>query len=167
MIKKPNSPSLADYVRGNEEIINQKWQAVNDYKKKVFEGVVKDFETDDAYELVIRLAERYHEPYKRNETQGRKLKWTPQIEVMLAVLVELRMEEKKPPNIDDEIDWILSLPVWGNFAQRGNKKSVDGFEVFKDRRKSGLKSPLFQVEMDSYRENPNEWLARLVILLEG
>lgn len=167
MIKKPEEPTLADYVRGNEEVIKEKWQAVHEYKKKVFDGTSKDFETDNAFELVIRMAEKYHEPFRQKEKQGRKPKWTPQIELMLAVLIELRRDDEKKTSVEDEIEWILSLPAWGNFAQKGNEKSVDGFEVFKKRYQSGLKDSQFQLELDSYRENPKEWLARLVKLIKG
>jgi hypothetical protein len=162
MIKKPKSPTLADYVRGNEEIINQKWQEIKDYKKEVFDVIAKELETDDAYELVIRLAEKYYEPFKINEKQGRKKKWTPQIEVMLAVLVELRKDDEKPSSVMDEIDWLLSLQSWNDFAQRGNKKDVDGLEMFRKAYESGRKNSLFQYEMDSYKENPKKWLAKLV-----
>ena len=166
MIKKPNPPTPADYVRGNEEIINQKWKAVSDYRKKLFDTVSKEFDTTDAEELVILLTEKYHENLSQNEKQGRKKKWTPQIEVMLAVLVELRKDDEKPPSAIDEIEWLLSLQSWNDFAQRGNKKDVDGLEMFRKRYESGKKNPLFQYEMDSYKENPKEWLAKLVHALK-
>lgn len=166
MIKKPDSPTLADYVRGNEEIINQKWQAVSDYRKKLFDTVAKEFDTTDAEELVILLTEKYHQDLHQNEKQGRKKKWTPQIEVMLAVLVELRKEDAKPSSAINEIEWLLSLQSWSDFAQKDNKKDVDGLEMFRKRYESGKKNTLFQYEMDAYKENPKEWLTKLAQALK-
>lgn len=166
MINKPEEPTLADYVRGNEEVINQKWQAVSNYKKKLFDTVAKEFDTTDAEELVIFLTEKYHQDLRQNEKQGRKKKWTPQIEVMLAVLVELRKEDEKPPSAINEIEWLLSLSSWNDFAQRDNKKEVDGLEMFRKRYESGKKNPFFQYEMDSYKQNPKEWLAKLAQVLK-
>ena len=98
MIKKPEAPTLADFLRADQGKIDHKYKALADYKQKVFNQLVKDFKTGDAFELAIRLAEKYHEPFKINEKQGRKKKWTPKIEAMLAVFIELRLEEDNPRN---------------------------------------------------------------------
>ena len=124
MIKKPKYPTLADYVRGNQDIINAKMEATSEYKTKVFNAIAKEFGTESPLELIIQLAEKYHEPYRRNQQQGRKLKWTAEIEAMLAVFIELRLEQKNHATVTDDIDWLIDNTAWGNFARRGNIKET-------------------------------------------
>lgn len=166
MIKKPKSPTLADALRG-QEVVDRMHQAVREYKEKVFNGVAKDFDTNNAYELVIRLAEKYHEPYKQNQTQGRKPKWTPKIEVMLAVFIELRLEEANPKSIDEDILEILTWEPWKQFLTKGNKKEVLGLETFRTHYDAGKKSDLFMYEMESYRSDPGAWMRKLIVTLAG
>ena len=162
MIKKPESPNLADYVRGNEEIINQKWQAVANYRKKLFDAVAEEFATTSAEELVILLTEKYHPDLRQNQKQGRKKKWTPKIEVMLAVFIQLRLEEGGASSIDDDIMKILTWEPWKQFAEKGNKQEVLSLDTFRKHQDAGKKSDLFQFEMDAYRKDPVAWMAELV-----
>jgi len=162
MIKKPEVPTLADFLRADQNKIDQKYKALDDYKQKVFNQLVKDFKTGDAFELAIRLAEKYHEPFKINEKQGRKKKWTPKIEAMLAVFIQLRLEEDRPRSIDDDIMEILTWEPWKQFAEKGNKQEVLSLESFRKRYDTGKRSELFEIEMDAYKKDPDAWMARLI-----
>lgn len=165
MIKKPLKPTLPDYLRSSREVIDQQWQKVVDYNHLVFNGVAKDFKTDDAYELVIRLAEKYHDPYKQNQKQGRKSKWTPQIDRMLAVMVETRLEDESPRSSAEEIEWLLTLKLVKDFVQSGNKQEVDGFETLRKHYESGKKSEFFEYEMELYKADPSAWAANFAKIL--
>jgi len=77
MIKKPKAPTLADFLRYDHESINKKYKALADYKAVVFNSLADQFKTADAYELVIKLAEKYHDPFKINKKQGRKKNGRP------------------------------------------------------------------------------------------
>lgn len=163
MIKKPTGPSIADFLRGNKEIINQKSEALADYKAKVYTSIAKEFGTDNPIELVIVLAEKYHEPFKINQTQGRKRKWTPELKAMLAVFIELRLEEKNPRTIDEDIEWSLANTIWGDFARKGNKQdtSTFGHEAFRKSYNEGKKSDLFELEKYLLAKDQQAWIARL------
>jgi len=163
MIKKPKYPTLADYVRGNQDIINAKMEATSEYKTKVFNAIAKEFGTESPLELIIQLAEKYHEPYRRNQQQGRKLKWTAEIEAMLAVFIELRLEQKNHATVTDDIDWLIDNTAWGNFARRGNIKETTsaGQHAFRKHYNAGKKSPQFQIEMELLNENQDAWVGRL------
>ena len=162
MIKKPQAPTLADFLRADQEKIDQKYKALADYKQKVFNELAKEFKTEDAYELAIRLAEKYHLPFKISEKQGRKKKWTPKIEAMLAVFIELRLEEENPRSIDDDIMKILTWEPWKKFAEKGNKQEVLNFENFRKRHNAGKKGDLFEIEMNAYRSDPDAWMTKLI-----
>lgn len=161
MIKKPSEPTIADFLRGNEEVIKQKWDAVNEYKAKVFDGISKDFGTDNSYELVIRMAEKYYDSYRRNEKQGRKTKWTPQLEAMLAVCVDIRLEDEKPPSITDEIDWLLDTTLWNRFSKKGNGTEVQGTENFRKHYNAGKKSMEYKIEKERFEQDRDEWIRRM------
>jgi hypothetical protein len=161
MIKKPNEPTIADFLRGNEKQIKQKWDAVNEYKTKVFEGIAKDFGTDNSYELVIHLAEKYHEPYRRNAKQGRKSKWTPQLEAMLAVCVDIRLEDEKPPSVTDEIDWLLDATLWRKFSKKGNETEVRGTENFRKHYNAGKKNIAYEIEKELFEKDRDAWIKRM------
>ena len=140
MIKKPQAPTLADFLRADQEKIDQKYKALADYKQKVFNELAKEFKTEDAYELAIRLAEKYHEPFQRKEKQGRKKKWTPQIEAMLAVCVDFREEDDEPSSITDEIDWLLDATLWSKFSKKGNEIEVIGTDNLRKHYNAGKKA---------------------------
>jgi hypothetical protein len=161
MINKPISPTLADFLRGNQKLIDQKYKAVAEYKQTVFEAVSKEFGTSDAEELVIRLAEKYHEPFKIIKKQGRKKKWTSTMEAMLAVCVDIRFDDDKPPSIDDEIQFLLNATVWSKFSQKGNQREVLGNENFRKHYDAGKKSMDYEVEMALFNSDPDAWIARM------
>jgi len=165
MIKKPSGLSLADFVRGNQEIINEKSKAVADYKAKVYASIAKEFSTENPLELVIILAEKYHEPFKINQTQGRKRKWTPEIEAMLAVFIELRLDQENPRSIDEDIEYLLSKTAWADFAKKGNKRQTFGNEAFRKRYDAGRKSIQFEIEMAKVNADRNAWAKRLKKLI--
>ncbi len=165
MIKKPLDPTLPDYLLSSRVEIDQRWQKVADYKNLVFDGVAKDFGTDNAYELVIRLAEKYHEPYKQNQRQGRKPKWTPQIDCMLAALVETRLDDASPRSSAEEIEWLLTLKLFKDFVQSGNKQEIEGFETIRKHYEAGKKSEFLEYEMELYRADPSAWVAKFAEIL--
>lgn len=167
MIAKPKPPALADYVRGDREIINQKWQAVSDYKKIVFESVAKDLGETDAYELVIRLAEKYHKPFKVNQTRGPKKKWTTELQNMVAALIELRYSESPKRNVDEDIERFLEIPYFQEFAMSHIPEgSVNtGHEAIKAIHKQNKSNPLCKIEMAKYIEDPDLWAKRFANLI--
>lgn len=168
MIKKPTAPTIADFLRADKGKIDQKYKALAEYKEKVFQFIAKDFGTEDSYELVIRLAEKYHEPFKIIEKQGRKKKWTAQLEAMLAVCVDFRLEDDKPPSITDEIDWLLNDTLWSKFSKRGNEVEVTGAENFRKHYNAGKKSVEYEIEKERFNQDPDAWIKRLEkTLFEG
>lgn len=168
MIKKPEAPTLADFLRADQDKIDQRYKALANYKQKVFEALVQEFKTADAYELAILLAEKYHEPFKIVEKQGRKKKWTPQLEAMLAVCVDFRDEDDKPPSITDEIDWLLNATLWSQFSKKGNETEVLGTENFRKHYNAGKRSVEYAIEKELFEKDRNAWIRRMQkALLKG
>lgn len=168
MIKKPKAPTIADFLRADQGKIDQKFKALAEYKEKVFQSIAKEFGTENSYELVIHLAEMYHEPFKRTETQGRKKKWTSQLEAMLAVCVDFRLEDDKQPSITDEIDWLLDATLWSKFSKKGNKVEVIGTLNFRKHYNAGKKCVEYEIEKERFNNDPDAWIKRLQkTLLEG
>jgi len=168
MIKKPQAPTLADFLRADQEKIDQKYKALADYKQKVFNELAKEFKTEDAYELAIRLAEKYHEPFQRKEKQGRKKKWTPQIEAMLAVCVDFREEDDEPSSITHEIDWLLDATLWSKFSKKGNEIEVIGTDNLRKHYNAGKKSVEYKIEKERFNKDRDVWIQRLQkALLKG
>ena len=161
MIKKPEAPTLADFLRYDHEGINKKYKALADYKEKVFNSLANEFKTADAYELAIKLAEKYHEPFKIVEKQGRKKKWTPKLEAQLAVCVDIRFEDENPRSVTDEIEWLLSSTVWGRFSKRGNESEVMGNENFRKHYDSGRKNDDYAIQKELFEKDPDAWLKKL------
>ena len=167
-LKKPNSPTEADYVRGNQEVIIKKLQDVAEYRKWVFRTLKEQFGTDDAEELVIILAEKYQRPIKLYQQTGRKLKWTRQIESMLAVILDSRLQEDHPPTLEDEISWLLSFKCWDDFLQKDNHQELSNpIETIRKRREQGLKNAEYQTEMTLFKEDQKAWVAKMVKVLKG
>lgn len=166
MTGKPKPPTRADYVRGDRAIINQNWQAVSDYKKLVFDSVAKEFGETDAYDLVILLAERYHKPFKVNQTRGPKKKWTPELKNMVAALIELRYSESPKRSIDEDIENFLEIPLFQKFAMSHVSVGSDhtGHEAIKDIHKKNKSNPLCKAEIEKYHEDPDLWAERFVKL---
>jgi hypothetical protein len=165
MIKKPKAPTIADFLRADQEKIDQKYKALAEYKEKVFQSIAKEFGTENSYELVIRLAEMHHEPFKIIEKQGRKKKWTSQLEAMLAVCVDFRLEDDKPPSITDEIDWLLNATLWSKFSKKGNETEVIGTENFRKHYNAGRKSVEYEIEKERFNKDRDAWIKRLEKIL--
>jgi len=168
MIKKPQAPTLADFLRADQRKIDQKYKALAEYKEKVFQSIAKEFGTENSYELVIHLAEMYHEPFQKTEKQGRKKKWTPQLEAMLAVCVDFREEDDEPSSITDEIDWLLEATLWSKFSKKGNKIEVMGVDNFRKHYNAGKKSVEYEIEKERFNKDRDVWIQRLQkALLKG
>jgi len=161
MIKKPEVPTIADFLRADQGKIDQKYKALAEYKEKVFQSIAKELSTENSYELVIRLAEMYHYPFKIIEKQGRKKKWTPQLEAMLAVCIDFRDEDDEPPSITDEIDWLLDATLWSKFSKKGNETEVMGTENFRKHYNAGKKSIEYKIEKERFNKDPDAWIKRL------
>lgn len=161
MIKKPQAPSIADFLRADQTKIDEKYKVLAKYKEKVFGHISKEFGTDDAYELVILMAEKYHQPFQITEKQGRKKKWTPQLEAMLAICVDFRLEDDKPPSVLEEIDWLLNSTLWSKFSKKGNETEVVGTENFRKHYNAGKKSIEYEIEKERFNKDPDAWLKRM------
>ena len=161
MIKKPISPTLADFVRGDKEIIDQKYKAVAEYRKQLLDAISKEFGTSNTEDLAIALAEKYHPSFKIIQKQGRKKKWTSTLEAMLAVCVDMRFIDEKPPSVEDEIQFLLNSTVWSKFSQKGNKREVLGDESFRRHYDAGKKSMEYEVEMARFNADNDAWIVRM------
>ena len=110
----------------------------------------------------------YHEPFQRTEKQGRKKKWTPQLEAMLAVCVDFREEDDDPSSITDEIDWLLDATLWSNFSKKGNEREVMGTVNFRKHYNAGKKSVEYEIEKERFNKDRDVWIQRLQkALLKG
>ncbi len=162
-INKPLGAQLADYVRGDLSIIAQKNKLLKDYETELINKVFEEADTNNLRDAVIYLVENYHPYRKLIKKQGRVFKWSKELQVMLAVWVEMRPDGI---TIDEEIDDMLSKPYWRALVKAGNKKEVDGAGILNYHRKVGRRSAFFEYEKQCYQNDPEKWVKTLASRLK-
>jgi hypothetical protein len=83
------------------------------------------------------------------------------LEAQLGVCVDIRLDDKNPRSITDEIEWLLNSTVWGRFSKQGNESAVTGKENFRKRYDSGRKNDEYKIQKELFEQDPDLWLKKL------
>ena len=161
MKKNSNATILAKLLRDYPKIQAQK---NTEYKLKIFQKMAQEADTEQALDIIVYLYENHHKEFARPKKPGRKLKWTPEIQAMLAVYIETRKDKYPKRSIDKEIEELLKYKIWKNFAQKGVSTPLptNGHTTFRENYKKGKGSKLFEKEMNLLNQDLNIWVERLI-----
>jgi hypothetical protein len=113
MIKKPDAPTLADYVRGNKEAISRKIQAQKEYETFIFSKLIKEFGTASLEELLFYVVEKYHKTLKDKHQRGVKQQWSNLLGAIIKVEVDAR--RTKGITLKSVIRELEREPLWSQF----------------------------------------------------
>jgi hypothetical protein len=121
MIKKPEAPTQADYVRGNKDVIRRKIQEQKEYEEYVLSKLVKEFGTASLGELLFCVVEKYHKTLKSKHQRGVKQQWNSLLVAMIKVEVDTR--RARGATLKAAIHELGKEPLWNTFIL----KSEDQF----------------------------------------
>ena len=155
---KPTKAILVDHLIGDQDIIKEKNDRFNAYNSKIFNDVAREAGTKDLFDIIIYLAEKYHDTHRLGEKVGRKNKWTPKLQVMLAVYIDNR---KKGVLILEEIMDMMRDRPWKFLVQKFNNKKVEGDTSIEYHRKKGLKNPDYEWMNKLYKSDLTEFMKQL------
>jgi len=114
MIKKPEAPALADYVRGNKEIISKKKQAQKEYEEYILSNLLKEFGTASIGELLFCVVEKYHKTLKNKSQRGVRQQWSSLLGAMIKVEVDAR--RAGGASLKTVIYELAKEPLWNSFV---------------------------------------------------
>lgn len=113
MIKKPEAPTLADYVRGNKEAISRKIQVQKEYETFILSKLIKEFGTASLEELLFCVVEKYHKTLKNKHQRGVKQQWSNLLGAIIKVEVDAR--RSKGITLKAVIRELKQEPLWSQF----------------------------------------------------
>jgi hypothetical protein len=114
MIKKPETPTLADYVRGNKEIINRKIKAKKEYEEYILSYLLKEFGTASLGELLFCVVEKHHKTLKNKHQRGVRQQWSSLLGAMIKVEVDSR--RARGATLKAVIHELGKEPLWNSFV---------------------------------------------------
>ncbi len=112
MNKKPEAPSLADYVRG-QDAVDKKKMAQKQYQEHILTELVKEFGTASIGELLFSVVEKYHSKLKIKHAKGVKQQWSQLLGAIIKVEVDARRSSK--PTLKAVIHELEKDPLWRPF----------------------------------------------------
>ena len=112
MIKKPETITKADHIRG-QDAINKKKLAQNQYEEYILTNLVREFGTSSIGELLFYVVEKYHPKLKVKQQKGVKQQWSQLLGAIIKTEVDARRSRKASLKV--VIKELEKDPIWAPF----------------------------------------------------